>query len=65
MSNIKESLLNNVKESLLNNMYKHLDNAMSKPPVCPECRGREVVRTPQMGGGDKPCPTCQKEGNNG
>ncbi len=26
---------------------------------CPTCNGREVVRTPEMGGGDMPCPDCK------
>ncbi len=35
-----------------------IEQALALLP-CETCNGREVVRTPEMGGGDMPCPSCK------
>ena len=62
------------ESDLMANMLGHLDKAMAKPPICPECRGEGVVDFPEavqawdVPGApipEGPCPTCQKEADNG
>ena len=36
-------------------------NTRVEQPKCERCGDRKVVRTPEMGGGDEPCPDCAEQ----
>jgi len=56
------------ESDLMANMLGHLDKAMAKPPICdnPDCDNGVIHACDTfLNIADEPCPTCQKEADNG